>query len=127
MACIKEKELGPPVRPAFRFRTEEIDRIDESDVFERSDRLTKDCHCAFSPCIDFCSNDRTSVGPDTNCFNDTGRRVPREFGQRSNDQDAPYDRTFRSRECSGKTRGQYFVRVFLGLAVDQKKRTMEWI
>src|SRR6187551_2878426 len=127
MARIEEKKLVPLVRPALRFRTKQIDRIDESDVFERSYRLTKDCQCALSPRIDFGSKDRTSIGPDTNCLHDTGRRVPWEFGQRSNDQNAPDACTFRIRECGGKTRGQYFVRVFLGLAIDHKERTMERI
>jgi hypothetical protein len=35
MARIKEEKLGTLVRAAFRFGTEEIDRIDKSDVFER--------------------------------------------------------------------------------------------
>ena len=124
MARIKEKKLGPLVRTAFRFRTEQIDRVDEPDVFERGDRLTKDRHRAFSPCIDFCPNDRTGIGSDTNCLNDTGWRVPWEFGKRSNDQDPPDARAFRIRECRGKTRSQYFIRVFLGLRIDQKERTM---
>ena len=126
MARIEEKEFVPVVRTALRFRTEEIDRIDESDVFKRSHRLTKNGDCAFSPRIDFCSKDRAAIGSDTNCLHDTGRRVPREFGQRGNDQDTPDTRTFRIRKCGGKTRGQYFIRVFLGL-IDQKKRTMERI
>ena len=115
MTCIKEKKLGSLVWATLCFSTEEIDRVDKPDIFEWSYRLTKDCQRACSPRIDLCSKNRASIGSDTNCLHDAGRRVPRKLGQRCKDQDTPDACALCIGERGGKTRRQYFVRISPGL------------
>src|SRR5690349_13975779 len=73
MARIKEEKFGPPVRTAFRVRAEQIDRVDEPGVSKRRHCPTEDHHCAFPPCIDFRSKNRTGIGTESNCLHDAGR------------------------------------------------------